>query len=184
MAGSSAPLSTIEALASSTVLTSAKVQAACIVVLAANGDAARMIAKYRPAVPVVVGVVPRSARQRIGFAEKELRGQQVARQLMLTRGLIPVVVEPVDDVDPEDGVDESSAPTAAKKCVMSAVQHAVKMMLCRPGDKVVAMYNVEKRCAVVRVIEIGMEGEDAECSAGGLECQLQSEDDEIPGIVV
>lgn len=151
------------------MLSSAKVQAACIVVLAANGDAARMIAKYRPAVPVVVGVVPRSARQRIGFAEKELRGHQVARQLMLTRGLIPVVVEPMDDEDAEDGgADESGAPAAAKRCVMSAVQHAVKMMLCRPGDKVVAMYNVEKRCAVVRVIEI-VEGKDADCGAGDLE---------------
>jgi pyruvate kinase len=49
------------------------------------------------------------------------------------------------------------------------------MMLCSPGDKVVAMYNVEKRCAVVRVIEI-ME-DDEECGAGGLECQLE---DEIP----
>jgi pyruvate kinase len=216
MAGSSAPLSTIEALASSTVLTSAKVQAACIVVLAANGDAARMIAKYRPAVPVVVGVVPRSARQRIGFAEKELRGHQVARQLMLTRGLIPVVVDPMEDAESEEG-SESSAPMAAKKCIMSvglalfttlfcsqntvqlmtasivcpcnqsdtrecqpymsAVQHAMKMGLCRPGDKVVAMYNVEKRCAVVRVIEI-ME-DDAECGVGGLDCQLKM-DDEIP----
>ena len=27
-------------------------------------------------------------------------------------------------------------------------------MLCRPGDKVVAMYNVERRCAVIRVIEV------------------------------
>ena len=60
---------------------------------------------------------------------------------------------------------------------MSAVQHAMKMGLCRPGDKVVAMYNVEKRCAVVRVIEI-ME-DDAECGVGGLDCQLKM-DDEIP----
>jgi hypothetical protein len=42
----------------------AQVKAACIVVLAANGDAARMIAKYRPAVPIIVGVVPRAARGR------------------------------------------------------------------------------------------------------------------------
>jgi len=177
MALSTAPLSTIEALASSTVLTSAKVQATCIVVLAANGDAARMIAKYRPAVPVVVGVVPRSARSKIGFAEKELRGNQVARQLMLTRGLIPVVLHPADGPEGDAEVDssESAAPMAAKKCVMAAVAHARQMMLCSPGDKVVAMYNVEKRCAVVRVIEI-ME-DDEECGAGGLECQLE---DEIP----
>jgi pyruvate kinase len=43
-------------------------------------------------------------------------------------------------------------------------------MLCRPGDKVVAMYNVEKRCAVVRVIEIVDEKDDETC---GVECQLE-----------
>jgi hypothetical protein len=49
---------------------------------------------------------------------------------------------------------ESEAPVAAKKCVMAAVRHARRQMLCRPGDKVVAMYNVERRCAVIRVIEV------------------------------
>mmetsp|Transcript_10292 Transcript_10292/g.42558 ORF Transcript_10292/g.42558 Transcript_10292/m.42558 type:complete len:613 (-) Transcript_10292:649-2487(-) len=173
-----APLSTIEALASSTVMTAAKVKAACIVVLAANGDAARMIAKYRPAVPIVVGVVPRRARQAIGFNERELRGQQVARQLMVTRGLIPLVVsgEPIiKELDALNSMDdeamESRAPTAAKRCVMAAVRHARQQMLCRPGDKVVAMYNVEKRCAVVRVIEIVDEKKDED--ACGVECQLE-----------
>ena len=149
---SGVPLSTIEALASSTVMTAAKTKASCIVVLAANGEAARMIAKYRPAVPIVVGVVPRSARQAIGFNEMELRGKQVARQLMLTRGLIPTVVRP--PADHKVSEDEKDAPVAAKRCVMETVRFARRQMLCRPGDKVVAMYNVERRCAVVRVIEV------------------------------
>ena len=37
---------------------------------------------------------------------------------------------------------------------METVRFARRQMLCRPGDKVVAMYNVERRCAVVRVIEV------------------------------
>jgi pyruvate kinase len=151
-----APLSTIEALASSTVMTAAKTKAACIVVLAANGEAARMIAKYRPAVPIVVGVVPREQRGSIGFAEQTLPGRQVARQLMLTRGLIPTVVNVPEDHERAFTSDkaESEAPAAAKRCVMAAVRHARRQMLCRPGDKVVAMYNVERRCAVIRVIEV------------------------------
>ena len=151
-----APLSTIEALASSTVMTAAKTKAACIVVLAANGEAARMIAKYRPAVPIVVGVVPREARGSIGFAETSKSGRQVARQLMLTRGLVPTVVSVPEDHERAFSGDnaESEAPLAAKKCVMAAVRHARRQMLCRPGDKVVAMYNVERRCAVIRVIEV------------------------------
>ena len=153
-----APLSTIEALASSTVMTAAKTKAACIVVLAANGEAARMIAKYRPAVPIVVGVVPRSERKSIGFSETTLSGRQVARQLMLTRGLVPTVVNPPEDHEnafaDANTESESEAPVAAKKCVMAAVRYARRQMLCRPGDKVVAMYNVERRCAVIRVIEV------------------------------
>ena len=54
---------------------------------------------------------------------------------------------------------------------MAAVRHARQQMLCRPGDKVVAMYNVEKRCAVVRVIEIVDEKKDED--ACGVECQLE-----------
>ena len=150
---SGVPLTTLEALASSTVMTAAKTKAACIVVLAATGEAARVIAKYRPAVPIVVGVVPRTSRKAIGFANREQRGHQVARQLMLTRGLVPKVIRPPANND-DSHEDEAAAPVAAKKCVMAAVRYARRQLLCRPGDKVVAMYNVEKMCAVVRVIEV------------------------------
>jgi pyruvate kinase len=150
---SGVPLTTLEALASSTVMTAAKTKAACIVVLAASGEAARVIAKYRPAVPIVVGVVPRTSRKAIGFANREQRGHQVARQLMLTRGLVPKVIRPPANND-DSHEDEAAAPVAAKKCVMAAVRYARRQLLCRPGDKVVAMYNVEKMCAVVRVIEV------------------------------
>ena len=150
---SGVPLTTLEALASSTVMTAAKTKATCIVVLAASGEAARVIAKYRPAVPIVVGVVPRTSRKAIGFANREQRGHQVARQLMLTRGLVPKVIRPPANND-DSHEDEAAAPVAAKKCVMAAVRYARRQLLCRPGDKVVAMYNVEKMCAVVRVIEV------------------------------
>ena len=177
-----APLSTIEALASSTVMTAAKTKAACIVVLAANGEAARMIAKYRPAVPIVVGVVPREQRGSIGFAEQTLPGRQVARQLMLTRGLIPTVVNVPEDHERAFTSDnaESEAPAAAKRCVMAAVRHARRQMLCRPGDKVVAMYNVERRCAVIRVIEVTDEMLDEPREAEGLVNEPAVSD---PGVV-
>ena len=109
--------------------------------------------RYRPAVPIVVGVVPRTSRKAIGFANREQRGHQVARQLMLTRGLVPKVIRPPANND-DSHEDEAAAPVAAKKCVMAAVRYARRQLLCRPGDKVVAMYNVEKMCAVVRVIEV------------------------------
>lgn len=48
-----------------------------IVVLAANGNAARYLAKYRPVQPIVVGVVPRDRRESIGFYAKDSPGDQV-----------------------------------------------------------------------------------------------------------
>jgi pyruvate kinase len=49
-----------------------------------------------------------------------------------------------------DMAEEASAPIAAKRCMMDAVAHARKMGLARTGDKIVAMYNVEKKCAAGR----------------------------------
>jgi pyruvate kinase len=144
----SEPMSTIESLASSAVLTAAKVQASCIVVLAASGQAARLIAKYRPSQPVVVGVVPRSRRANIGFSETGLTGHAVARQCLLTRGLIPVLVAPKDD---EHGAIDPAA--AAKHCVNEAILFALSKGLALPGTPVVTLYNVEKQCAVIRVVQ-------------------------------
>ena len=136
------PMTTIESLASSAVLTAAKVQAACIVVLASNGFAARLIAKYRPNCPVVVGVVPRARRGAIGFMERELSGHAVARQCLLTRGLIPVLVSPKEDDD--------DAAAAAKSAVMEAIEHARARGLVRGTQPIVTMYNVERQARHLR----------------------------------
>lgn len=141
----SGPLSTIESLASSAVLTAAKVQAACIIVLAANGSAARLIAKYRPSQPIVVGVVPRERRAIIGFQEKFLTGHAVARQCLLTRGLLPVLVSAKSE-------EERDSASAAKECVNEAIEFARAKGLAKSGDPIVTMYNVEKQCAVIRIV--------------------------------
>eukprot|EP00959_Pyramimonas_sp_CCMP1952_P470114 9496121-Pyramimonas_sp.AAC.2 len=54
-----------------------QVKATAIIVLAANGMAARYIAKYRPEVPIVVGVVPRDRRKTIGFVYNQVDSKQV-----------------------------------------------------------------------------------------------------------
>eukprot|EP00241_Pyramimonas_parkeae_P007469 CAMPEP_0114237158 /NCGR_PEP_ID=MMETSP0058-20121206/7234_1 /TAXON_ID=36894 /ORGANISM="Pyramimonas parkeae, CCMP726" /LENGTH=156 /DNA_ID=CAMNT_0001349167 /DNA_START=336 /DNA_END=807 /DNA_ORIENTATION=+ len=121
-----------------------QVQASVIVVLAANGNAARYLAKYRPVQPIVVGVVPRDRRESIGFYAKDSPGDQVARQCLLTRGLDPVVVG-------HKGKEETG-PDAAKNCVMESIEYARRKGLVKSGDRVVSMYNVEKQCAVIRVV--------------------------------
>mmetsp|Transcript_36539 Transcript_36539/g.61552 ORF Transcript_36539/g.61552 Transcript_36539/m.61552 type:complete len:618 (-) Transcript_36539:82-1935(-) len=146
LTSNAAAMSTIESLASSAVLTAAKVKAAVIVVLAANGNAARYIAKYRPVQPVIVGVVPRNRRVKIGFEATECSSETVARQCLLTRGLVPVVISKKEEN--EDG------PTAAKNCVLESIEYARAKGLVQKGDRVVSMYNVEKQCAVIRVLVV------------------------------
>jgi pyruvate kinase len=84
-----------------------QVHAKIIVVLASSGNAARYIAKYRPSQPIVVGVVPVKRRAVIGFTKSDVNGtseEQVARQCLLTRGLMPVVVSDHSEVRPAQSI--------------------------------------------------------------------------------
>ena len=65
-----------EAAASASVLAATKMGASVIVVVDSSGDAARYVAKYRPAMPVMAVV----------------QDPKVARQLMLNRGIHPFVL--------------------------------------------------------------------------------------------
>ncbi len=52
------PMTPLESLASSAVRTAHKVNAKLIVVLTRGGATARLVAKYRPTVPILTVVVP------------------------------------------------------------------------------------------------------------------------------
>ena len=45
------------------------------------------------------------------------------------------------------------AAAAAKQCVNEAIEFARARGLAKKGDKIVTMYNVERQCAVIRIIE-------------------------------
>jgi pyruvate kinase len=49
-------------------------------------------------------------------------------------------------------MQSESAPEAAKNCVLESIEYARSRGLVAPGDKVVSMYNVERQCAVIRVV--------------------------------
>jgi len=144
------PLSVIEALSSSAAFLAGVLGVKCIVVLAANGKAARLIAKYRPNVPVVVGVVPRRRRDSVGFKDRYTSGHTVARQLLLTRGLVPVVIPPLSDPKQLDGDEEEAG--AAKRLLHETIKYARDLGLIQSGEQVVTMYNVELKGAVIRVV--------------------------------
>ena len=64
------PMHTMEALASSAVRTADKVCAAMIMVLTNTGSAARLVAKYRPRVPVLAVHIPQPERESETIASK------------------------------------------------------------------------------------------------------------------
>lgn len=108
---------------------------------------------------MVVGVVPRQRRAAIGFSETRATGHSVMRQCLLTRGLIPVLVASKgEDMDPA---------AAAKQCVNEAIAFAKNAGLVDPGQLIVTMYNVERQCAVIRVVECPDVCDVADCEAMG-----------------
>jgi pyruvate kinase len=79
------PMSPLESLASSAVRTAHKVHASLIVVLTRNGTTARLVAKYKPAVPVLTVAVPLLTTDTMSWS---CSGEQPARQCLFTRGLV------------------------------------------------------------------------------------------------
>ena len=137
----------LESIASSAASMATKIGATACICLAATGHAARLVAKYRPGVPIVVGVVPRGeTRDTIGFDAKGISGHQVARQLMLSRSLIPTVLKPKKHVD--------NSSEAAVNCVIDAALWAKEQGIVQSGDRVVALFNVERRAAVLRIFSV------------------------------
>ena len=84
------PMAPLESLASSAVRTAQKVRAALIVVLTHGGSTARLVAKYRPAVPVLTVFVPTLTTDSLTW---HCSNETPARQANLTRGLIPLLAE-------------------------------------------------------------------------------------------
>ena len=87
------PMSVLESAAFSSVKMAQKTGARLIVVLAASGGTARLIAKYHPAVPCLVAVVPvGEARSGLGQVSVALP-DSIYRSLLISRGLTPYIIE-------------------------------------------------------------------------------------------
>ncbi|XP_058075651.1 pyruvate kinase 1, cytosolic-like [Magnolia sinica] len=85
------PMSHAESVASSAVRAAIKVKAAVIVVFTSSGRAARLIAKYRPMVPVLAVVIPRLKTDSLNWS---FSGTSQARQCLAARGVYPILAIP------------------------------------------------------------------------------------------
>jgi pyruvate kinase len=133
------PMSPLESLASSAVRTAHKVRAALIVVLTRGGTTARLVAKYRPSVPVLTVAVPVLTTDALTWT---CSGEAPARHALLTRGLVPLLAEGSARATDTDTTDSILA---------QAIEHAKGAGFCSPGDAVVALHRIGS-ASVVKII--------------------------------
>ncbi|XXG39337.1 hypothetical protein AAC387_Pa01g0324 [Persea americana] len=135
------PMSHAESVASSAVRAAIKVNAAVIVVFTSSGRAARLVAKYRPTVPVLAVVIPRLRTTALKWS---FSGTSQARQCLAVRGIYPILANP--NVASSAASDEESGLTLA-------LNHAKSVGLVKPNDRVVVFQKVGDS-SVVKIIEL------------------------------
>ncbi|KAF2614419.1 hypothetical protein F2Q70_00010934 [Brassica cretica] len=128
------PMSTLESLASSAVRPANKAKAKLIIVLTRGGTTAKLVAKYRPAVPILSVVVPVFTNETFNWSCSD---ESPARHSLIYRGLILVLAE---------GSAKATDNESTEEIIESALKSATERGLCNHGDAVVA--SVIKICVV------------------------------------
>ncbi|XP_043702278.1 pyruvate kinase 2, cytosolic-like isoform X1 [Telopea speciosissima] len=136
------PMSHAESVASSAVRAANKVKAAIIVVFTASGRAARLVAKYRPSVPVVAIVIPRLTKNSLNWT---FSGTSQARQCLGVRGVYPILASP--NVATSGRATEESG-------LKLALNHGKSVGLVKPNDQIVVFQKIGDS-SVVKIVELG-----------------------------
>ncbi|KDD76665.1 pyruvate kinase [Helicosporidium sp. ATCC 50920] len=135
------PMSPLESLASSAVRTAHKVRAAVIVVMTRGGATARLVAKYRPTMPILTVVVPVLTTDNLTW---KCSSESPARQALISRGLLPILAEGSARTSDSDTTDE---------ILQAALEHAKAEHYCARGDTVVALHRIGN-ASVIKLIDI------------------------------
>mmetsp|Transcript_32734 Transcript_32734/g.92845 ORF Transcript_32734/g.92845 Transcript_32734/m.92845 type:complete len:644 (-) Transcript_32734:207-2138(-) len=134
-------MSKLESICSSAVRCADKIQAKMILVFTNSGRTARLLAKYRPPMPILTMVIPCLANDGLSW---KLVGRSTARQCQVVRGLCPVLASPF--------------PTGTD-ILREALQTASDMGMVGMSDLVVCVQKLQddislKTVAVADVMEI------------------------------
>lgn len=124
------PMSPLESLASSAVRVANKARATLIVVLTRGGTTAKLVAKYRPAVPIVSVVVPMLTTDSFDWTVSD---EGPARQSLVHRGLIPLLAE---------GSAKATDAESTEVILQAALKSAVQKQLCKVDDAVVVLHRI------------------------------------------
>ena len=138
-------LSDEEALASSAVRAADKSGASLIVCYTRTGNTARLLAKYKPPVPVLTYVVPTLYNDGLRW---QFKGDSVARQMLLQYGLVPMLADPSIASEEALGNDSASGPLLDE-----ALNYAMEQRLCKSGDTIVVSQKLGLH-PVVKVLSV------------------------------
>ncbi|KAI3984641.1 hypothetical protein MKX01_004004 [Papaver californicum] len=136
------PMSHLESIASSAVRAAIKTKASVIIVFTSTGKAARLIAKYRPTMPVISVVVPRLITNQLKWT---FTGAFEARQSLIVRNLFPMLADPRHPADSTSGSNET--------VLKVALEHGKASGVIKSHDRVVVCQKVGDS-SVVKIIEL------------------------------
>ncbi|KAJ4978222.1 hypothetical protein NE237_009002 [Protea cynaroides] len=132
------PMSHAESVASSAVRAATKVRAAIIVAFTESGKAARLVAKYRPSVPVVAVVIPQLGTNSSNWT---FSGTSQANQCLGVRGVYPLLASP--------NVEGRAREEAG---LILALNHGKSVGLLKPHDRIVVFQKIGES-SVVKIVE-------------------------------
>ncbi|KAF7145586.1 pyruvate kinase 1, cytosolic [Rhododendron vialii] len=136
------PMSHLESIASSAVRAAIKVKASVIICFTSSGRAARLIAKYRPTMPVISVVIPRLKTNQLKWS---FSGAFEARQSLIVRGLFPMLADPRHPAESTNSTNES--------VLKVALDHGKASGVIKSHDRVVICQKVGDS-SVVKIIEL------------------------------
>ncbi|RVW48167.1 Pyruvate kinase 1, cytosolic [Vitis vinifera] len=136
------PMTHLESIASSAVRAAIKVKASVIICFTSSGRAARLIAKYRPTMPVLSVVIPRLKTNQLKWS---FSGAFEARQSLIVRGLFPMLADPRHPAESTSATNES--------VLKVALDHGKASGVIKSHDRVVVCQKVGD-ASVVKIIEL------------------------------
>ncbi|PKA52456.1 Pyruvate kinase, cytosolic isozyme [Apostasia shenzhenica] len=136
------PMTHLESIASSAVRAAIKVKASVIICFTSSGRAARLIAKYRPTMPVLSVVIPRLKTNQLRWS---FTGAFEARQSLIVRGLFPMLADPRHPAESTNATNES--------VLKVALDYGKTSGVIKSHDRVVVCQKVAD-ASVVKIIEL------------------------------
>ncbi|KAH7426940.1 hypothetical protein KP509_10G022800 [Ceratopteris richardii] len=135
------PMSPLESLASSAVRTANNIKAALIMVLTRGGTTAKLVAKYRPSVPILLVAVPYLTSDGLTWYCSD---ESPARHCLMYRGMMPILAEGSARATDTESTDDILA---------SSVNVAISKSLCKRGDSIVAIHRIGES-SLIKIMEV------------------------------